>query len=90
MKLCLQLQAGSFFCDRWPDDLTQTIGRLVLSPWKTIYSQTTDIIHFGKITAVFTTGHCAKIQFSTDISCGSIIAPVSECFLVPLDAEVLP
>lgn len=74
---------GTFACDRWPDDLQQTVGRMVVMPWKSIYDQVTDRIHCGRVVRVV-----SKDKIDVAIATGgAITAPVSECFLVPESAE---
>lgn len=87
MSFQIQFEAGTFFCDRWPEDLQQTVGRMVISPWKTCYTQTVDHISCGRISRIVGSPTDPRIEFSVGATGGSIIAPLSACFLVPKSAE---
>ena len=87
MSFSIQFEAGTFFCDRWPEDLQQVVGRLVISPWKTCYTQTVDHISFGRILRIVGSPTDPRIEFSVGNTGGTISAPLSECFLVPVSAE---
>lgn len=87
MSFLIQFEGGTFFCDKWPEDLRQTIGRMVISPCKSCYEQTTDSISCGRILRIHGTPTDPRIEFSVGNTGGTISAPLSECFLVPVSAE---
>ena len=87
MSFSLQFEGGTVICDRWPDDLKKTVGRLVVSPWKSIYSQAQDHIDCGRIVRIVTEGKDPRIEFRIGKTGGTCTAPVSECFLIPVSEE---
>ncbi|GEM_PF-4990065 len=87
MSFNLQFDGGTFACDRWPEDLRQTVGRLVVMPWKSCYEQVTDRIHCGRIARIVSEGKDPRIEFRFGESSGTCTVPISECFLIPVSAE---
>lgn len=79
-------KSGTFAFDKWPDDLNETVGRLVVDVWKTIYTQQTDRFVCGRIIAVRGALDEPKIEYSTTGG-GTCTSPLADLFLVPMDAE---
>lgn len=80
-------KSGAFPCDRWPDDLQELIGRLVISTWKTCYEQTTDNLAIGRVTKIHGIQDDPRIEYSLDPAHGYCISPLANLFLVPKSAE---
>ena len=87
MRFNLQFAGGTFVCDRWPEDLRQTVGRLVVSPWKSKYPLVSDHFDCGRIVRIVAEGNEPRIEFRSGKTGGTCTAPVSECFLIPVSAE---
>ena len=74
---------GVFVCDKWPENLSEVVGRTVICPCKSIYEQVTDRLVSGMVIRVFGEGKNQSIEFSTGNTCGTCTAKQSDLFLVP-------